>query len=438
MKDFKFGTRIFNLRKGKGLSQQELADLLGVTNKAVSKWENGDAKPAINQLIKLCKIFNVSLEEIVENDDHNEKQIYKIVITGGPCAGKSTALSWIQEEYAKKGFSVIFVPESATELRLAGISSETLKSNIEFQTALLKNQIYKEKLFEEMALKMPNSTKVLIVCDRGAMDGKAYSDEKEFNNMLKYLGLNEVELRDNYDAVFHLVTTANGAKEYYTLANNKARYENIDEAIVSDKKTLQAWAGHPHLRVIDNSTNFEGKMLRLIKEISAFLGVEKPYEIERKFLINYPNFKKLEEHTHKKIEIVQTYLENSSYNELRLRQRGDGTSFIYTKTRKAKINDLTRVEFESRISKEEYLSLLMDAANDLKQIRKTRYCVVYKNQYMEIDLYPFSRNKAILEIELNDEKQTVEIPPFIHVIKEVTNDERFKNKNLAINHSLDI
>ncbi|MBO5955087.1 MAG: AAA family ATPase [Clostridia bacterium] len=436
MRDYKFGTRIYNLRKGKNLSQEELGNLIGVSNKAVSKWETGESKPAVSQLMKLSKVFDVSIDDIIDCEETREKQITKIVITGGPCAGKSTALSWIQAEYTKKGYAVIFVPESATELILAGISSVSLNSDMEFQTALLKNQLTKEKLFEEVARKMANN-KVLIVCDRGAMDGKAYIKNHEYEQMLKYLGLNEVELRDNYDAVFHLVTTAIGAREYYTLENNKARYESVEEAVLSDKKTLQAWTGHPHLRVIDNSTEFEGKMIKLLKEISAFLGEEQPYEIERKFLIKYPDLNKLNEFAHKKVEIIQTYLESSPDQELRLRQRGDGKSFVYTKTRKWKVNDLKRVEFESRISKEEYLSLLMDADTDIHQIRKTRYCVVYNNQYIEIDIYPFSKDKAILEIELNEESQDCNLPSFIEAVKEVTDDDKYKNINLAMSRTLD-
>ena len=437
MRDYKFGTRIYNLRKGLGVSQKELGKLINVTNKAVSKWENGESKPATNQLIKLSKIFNVTMDELVGDMEKPQKDIKKIVITGGPCAGKSTAMAWIQAEYTKKGYTVIFVPESATELRLAGISNVSLNSNLEFQTILLKDQLGKEKLFEEAALKIPGSNKILIVCDRGVMDGKAYINTKEYEQMLKYLGLNEVELRDNYDAVFHLVTTAIGAKQYYSLENNKARYESIDEAIISDKRTLEAWTGHPHLRVIDNSTDFEGKMRRLIKEISAFLGEDMPYEIERKFLIKYPNLNKLKEMASKKIEIIQTYLESNPDNELRLRQRGDGTNFVYTKTRKWKVDDIKRVEFESRISKEEYLSMLMDAKTEITQIRKSRYCIVYKNHYMEIDIFPFSKDKAILEIELNEEQQAYQLPNFIEVIKEVTDDDNYKNVNLAIKRSLD-
>ena len=75
----------------------------------------------------------------------------------------------------------------------------------------------------------------------------------------------------------------------------------------------------------------------------------------------------------------------------------------------------------------------MDADTTRKQIRKTRYCLMYKNQYFEIDIYPFWKDKAIVEIELSDDKKEVEFPKQLKVIKEVTQDETYKNKELAKN-----
>ena len=43
-------------------------------------------------------------------------EMTRIVITGGPCAGKSTAMSWIQNTFTQMGYTVLFVPETATEL----------------------------------------------------------------------------------------------------------------------------------------------------------------------------------------------------------------------------------------------------------------------------------------------------------------------------------
>ena len=350
MRDYSFGSYLYNLRKEIGLSQVELGKVLGVSNKAVSKWETGEAKPAIKQLYGLSKVFNMPLDDLLSEAEKSNKQIYKIVITGGPCGGKSTAMTWIQAEYTKKGYAVVFIPETPTELILAGISRETMKSNLDFQLAIMKKQIETEKLYEDAATKIGIADKVLIVCDRGTLDGKAYASPAEFKQILRILGLNEVELRDGYDAVFHLVTAAKGAEEAYTLSNNEARRESVDEARFADERTLSAWTGHPHLRVIDNSTNFEMKMKRLLKEISAYLGEPEPDEIERKFLIKYPDLENLKDLTFEKVEIIQTYLKATSGDEIRVRQRGVDRNFIYTKTIKKKVSDIKRIECEQRIT----------------------------------------------------------------------------------------
>ena len=359
-------------------------------------------------------------------------EITKIVITGGPCAGKTTGMSWIQNVFSKLGYLVLFVPETATELIQAGIAPKLCKTNGDFQRNLLTLQLDKEKVFEQAAGTM-KASKVLIVCDRGALDNKAYMDNLEFAQLMEHLGTNEIELRDNYDAVFHLVTAAKGAKEFYTTANNSARSETPEEAAALDEKLIAAWTGHPHLRVIDNSTNFEDKMKRLIGEISSFLGEPEPYEIERKFLIEYPDIKWLESLPNcQRVEIIQTYLKSGKgEEEVRVRQRGYQGNYIYSQTIKRKVSGIKRVEIERRLSEREYIRLLMNADTARRQIRKDRYCLTYQNQYFEIDVFPFWDDKAIVEIELTDEKQKVKIPKKFKVIKEVTDDEAYKNASLA-------
>ena len=358
-------------------------------------------------------------------------ELTKIVITGGPCAGKSTAMSRIQEEFTELGYTVLFVPETATELINGGVAPWTCKTSDEFQKFLMKLQIEKEKIFELSAGSMC-SEKVLIVCDRGMLDNKAYMSQSAFSQTLSELNLNEVEIRDNYDAVFHLVTAADGAEEFYTTANNTARTETPEQAIILDRKLLSAWTGHPHLRVIDNSTTFANKIKRLIAEISSFLGEPEPLEIERKFLIEYPDIEWLENSPNcKKIEIIQTYLKSDESEEIRVRQRGMNGNYIYFKTIKRKVDDLKRIEIEKRLSKDEYLTLLMEADTEKRQIRKNRYCLMSENQYFEIDVYPFWDDKAILEIELSDENTEIVFPEEIKIIKEVTDDENYKNASLA-------
>lgn len=64
MNDYAFGNFLYMLRTEKGLSQSQLGELLGVTNKAVSKWENGSAKPNTTLIPKIAEIFGVTVEEI--------------------------------------------------------------------------------------------------------------------------------------------------------------------------------------------------------------------------------------------------------------------------------------------------------------------------------------------------------------------------------------
>ena len=401
MNDYKFGNKIYELRKKKHLTQEDLAILLDISDKAVSKWENGTSKPTIENLKKLSNIFDISLDELIEKDDNKKKQkITKIVLTGGPCAGKTTAMNWIQNNFVKQGYKVIFIPETATELITSGFAPWDTRTSVDFQEILLKLQLEKEKIYEEAAKKLPND-KILLVCDRGIMDNKAYMSKKEFNVLLKNNNLNEIKLRDSYDAVFHLVTAAKGAKDYY----------NLD---------------------IDNSTDFDEKMKRLMREIAAVLGEPNPYEIERKFLIEMPDIEYLESLPNcEKVKIVQTYLNSSDDEEIRIRQRGNNGSYTYSKTRKINVDSMKRIEIETRLTQEEYINELLNADPTRGQIIKERYCLCYKNQYFEIDIYPFWDDKAIAEIELISEEQKIDIPAFLNVIDEVTDNNNFKNSEIA-------
>lgn len=133
----------------------------------------------------------------------------------------------------------------------------------------------------------------------------------------------------------------------------------------------------------------------------------------------------------RKVEIIQTYLKAGADEEVRVRQRGADGSFIYFKTTKKKLTDTTPIEVEERLPQTEYLKLLMDADTSMHQIRKTGYCLTYDSQYFEIDIYPFWKDRAIAEIELLTEQTQIRMPGFLHVIKEVTDDDAYKNISLA-------
>ena len=357
--------------------------------------------------------------------------VTKIVITGGPCAGKTTALSWIQNAFTKQGYTVLFVPETATELISGGVAPWTCATNADYQICQMRLQLEKERIFEQAAATM-KAEKILIVCDRGAMDNRAYMDEEEFARVLSDVGRTEVQLRDSYDAVFHLVTAARGAEEFYTTDNNTARTETAEQAVEKDDRLIAAWTGHPHLRVIDNSTDFNDKLRRLIGEIRAFLGEQEALEIKRSFLIEYPDISWLEGLPNcRKVEISQTYLYAREGEELRVRQRGENGSYIYFKTYKRLVDRRKRIQVEERLTQEEYLMLLMEADPSRRPIRKTRYCLTCDSQYFEVDVFPFWADRAIVEIELGDEDAEIRFPAELKVIREVTGDPDYKNSALA-------
>lgn len=198
-------------------------------------------------------------------------EITKIVITGGPCAGKSTGMETIKEFFSNKGYTVIYINEVATDFISGGVAPWTCGTNLDYQIAQFKMQISKERIIEE-AVRTMREDKFIILCDRGLLDNKAYMSEEEYQKVLDTVQLENDDIYNNYDAIFHLVSTAIGAESYYTNENNAARYETLDEAISLDTRIKNSWQGHPYLRVIDNSTDFKGKMKRLISEIELFLN----------------------------------------------------------------------------------------------------------------------------------------------------------------------
>lgn len=158
-----------------------------------------------------------------------------------------------------------------------------------------------------------------------------------------------------------------------------------------------------------------------------------PLEIERKFLIKYPDIDKLSDVKGiRKIEMTQTYL-ICSKGTARVRKCLEDNKVTYTKTIKEKISDLTRIENEFVLSKLEYENELKTADPELRTITKTRYKIPYAGHILEIDIYPFWKKTAILEIELSSENEEYKVLPYIDVICEVSFDERYTNKSLALN-----
>ena len=219
------------------------------------------------------------------------------------------------------------------------------------------------------------------------MDGEAYTSREYFLEMLGQKGYTVPQVRDlRYKAYIHMKTAADGAQEFYTLANNTARDESPEQAIERDQKLQSAWVGHPHLRIIDNSTDFETKKKRVLKEICHVLGIPEPLEIERKFLIDPGFTSKQIPVTHADIEIVQHYLEQTDKDKIeRVRKRVQFNTPLYIHTTKQSVRKGVNIEIERFISKDKYVEFLERQDRSRYPVKKTRSCFLWENQYFEFD-----------------------------------------------------
>ncbi len=154
-------------------------------------------------------------------------------------------------------------------------------------------------------------------------------------------------------------------------------------------------------------------------------------ETERKFLIRYPDISFLKSlDMCREISIAQTYLLCGN-GSMRVRKSVENGETVYIRNIKKRISEMSHFEDEKIISEETYNELLFCRDTQRAEIVKTRFAIPHGGHILEIDVYPFWCDRAVLEIELEAEDEQYEIPSYITVIKEVTGDKRYSNKALA-------
>lgn len=359
----------------------------------------------------------------------------KIVITGGPCAAKTTSMAFLVQKLSDFGFYPILVREAATHLidsRITPIGG--VFSDQAFQRRVASLIVNLETEAEKAAQAILHLNPV-IICDRGLLDGFAYVDSPE--EMERWLqletGLTRPQASARYKSIHHLRTAALGAEEFYTLSNNTARYETLEQARVRDQGILDAWTGHAKVWIIGNEGTLERKLKRLLASVCVVLGIPEPMEIERKFKLGLDiPLNKLG--AYQEVDIEQFYLfSHDPRDELRLRKRvqhGE-PSYFRTVKRDGPTPD-SRPETDDFIRADDYEFGKQFQLASTRFVRKKRLCFVYDNQYFELDRFTDPRlDYAILEIELTDTKDEVRLPPFLHIEEEVTGNKAYGNRALA-------
>ena len=357
------------------------------------------------------------------------KEIKTVVLTGGPCAGKTSALVKVIDHFSSLGYKVFTIPEVPTMFLQAGMDylTKNEKYFFEGEKSTLQIQLELEDSFHRIAACVDEPA--LIVCDRGTLDISTYLSPEMWKRLTDLVGVTEAELRNRYDAVLHLVSAADGAEQFYTTATNAQRKEDIATARERDKRIIKAWAKHPMLNVINNHENFDNKLNRVLQEISSVLGLPQPITEERKYIVE------VTEEVPGAIEsdIVQTYLSADPRTEARLQKRRWQGKEVNVLTTRKRLSTTEQVETERQINESVYDSLLQQADPYRQTIQKARKSFIWKGQYFNLDRFHTPVDGlCILETKCIGKGEAVKFPPFIRVLEDITGNTKFDNYNLAV------
>ena len=372
----------------------------------------------------------------------NKKMIFRHAQGGGPCSGKTTGMAYTVDHAKSLGFNVVIIPEAATMSFLSGIPRDE-----KTQEFILDLQIQNEEHFQKVAQHLHTSTNrpVLILIDRGLLDGMAYVDDKKsFEKLLRSRKLSVSEiLETRYDSVTHLVTAANGARQFFTTENNQAREETPEEAVKIDNKLQNVWVGHEHYEIIANvfidssPKTFEQKMKENVKALFTAIGYPVPVERELKWIVKKDEaFEKILKNVHvHRCGIVQTYLVSGNpevEERVRMKTYNDGSTFYYHTTKReigGRLNQ--RIEKQSLIDEEAYRNFLIRLDRSKKTIMKDRASFIYEDQLFTLDNY-VHKDVPYYKLELEGSQiDSHKLPDFLDIQEEVTDDPKYKDSFLA-------
>jgi len=392
------------------------------------------------------KLKNFDLNAMMEAEQKKRK-IWKLVLTGGPCGGKTTGQARLSTFFENLGWKVYRVPETATVLLGGGVNFAELPvyAQNKFQENLLKTMMQIENSFFELA--EASERNCLIICDRGTMDASAFVAREDWEELLHNNRMDEVDIRDNrYNQVVHMVTAAEGAEEYYTVEHHATRLETLGEARERDKLASEAWIGHPYVDIIDNSSDFDSKINRLISCVALKIGVDigdrlKENAKKIKFAISGPLPKDSAFPNFRDFEVTHNYLQTTSRTmQSRLRKRGRQGKYSYIHTiRKQQEAGGQVIEVKTPVSHREYSNLLGQTDPLHLTVNKTRRCFMYNNQYFQLDIYKepcHQRCSGLMLLEtyttLSPEDFATRLPSFLNIEQQVTGDPAFSMFNLSL------
>ena len=189
----------------------------------------------------------------------------RIVLTGGPGGGKTTAADLFRREIGQR---VVVVPEAATMLFRGGFPrSHELHAQKTAQSAIFQVQRHLEDV--QSAL-FPDR---ILLCDRGTIDGAAYwpGGPSEF---FDFVGSTLEKELARYDAVLFFETAAAGGMSIE--GGNPIRTETNEQALSLDQQLREIWSHHPRLVYVPHHTSFVKKIMLGLARLESIVAELSP------------------------------------------------------------------------------------------------------------------------------------------------------------------
>jgi len=365
-----------------------------------------------------------------EGGDSEASNLVKIVLTGGPCGGKTTALSEVADRLRSLGIQVFTQPEVSTTLSVAGAGFPANKSaeyREGWESARLAFQLAMEDCFERIAKASGQPT--VLLCDRGAGDASAYHDRESWPKIARaalpadFKGDPCRFMIDRYDLVLHLVSCAIGAPEHYTKEGNSARRESPEEAIEVDRRIRQAWDTHPNRRIIDNQTDFSGKIRRVVTAICSHLGVLSPQDARKLFVVSRQKFHPPPDVRVEEYVMTYTFLDGSTEEEnscVRYREHHGQRSIAFaSKTADGEIT-------ERIIGGREAQALLMRRSPNIPSLTRKRHVFITDSHYFQLNDH--NNDECLLAVEVASPQSKVIFPAWLEpaIVQEIDSNKATK------------
>lgn len=180
----KFGENLYQLRKNAKLSQETLAEKVGVSRQSVSKWENGDAYPEMENIMKLCKIFHCKINNLVHDDIQDIDSLDEEI--------KMTKVKFEKDKQKKLKIisKIIYVIAKIgkifTRIGVAGLSIALIFGSILISSTTIENE-------NELSFKIGNynaqfeieNNEVKFITQNPSLDFVKFEKTNELNNFIE-------------------------------------------------------------------------------------------------------------------------------------------------------------------------------------------------------------------------------------------------------------